>query len=309
MNEEKPKILGITHNGKFHADEVFTTAFLKLALKDYNFVWKRVSLVPYNYDDNTPNVIIYDIGGGKYDHHGENCPKRPDGTKYAAFGLVFRKYGRQLLGDNFELFDKKFVQPIDLTDNYGQEKYPNPLASYIASLNPLFDTDRESSDGQFEKAVEIAEEILKREFLTIVSKNNSDVYIRECLKESDGNIVILDRYARWQNVIIKETDIKFVIFPSPRQGFNLQTVPSSFKSNKSARIEFPEDWFDKSRDGKKNSDYVKREYKGIIFWNRTFACFDTLDHAKDAAYKLITISEENGDNITNMITPISEWDN
>lgn len=310
MKEEKPKILGITHNGKFHADEVFTTAFLILAFKEYNFVWKRVSQVPYGYSDDSENVIIYDIGGGKFDHHDEKCPKRPDGTKYAAFGLVFRQYGQKLLGDNFELFDKKFVQPIDLTDNYGQERYPNPLSSYIASLNPLFDTDKESSDGQFEKAVEIAIEILKREFLSIVSKNNSDVFIRESIEKSDGEVLILSKYARWQNVVVKESDAKFVIFPSPRQGYNLQTVPTSFKtSSKSQRVPFPEDWFDKkAKNGKKNSDYIKEQFPGIIFWNRSFACFDTLENAKEAAYRLIGI-EQSSDNLGNMITPVTEWDN
>ena len=308
MNEEKERILGITHNGKFHADEVFATAFLILAFKDCNFVWKRVSQVPYMYNDDTPNVIIYDIGNGKFDHHGDNCPKRADGTKYAAFGLIFRQYGQKVLGDNFELFDKKFVQPIDLTDNYGQEKYPNPLSSYIASMNPLFDNDRESSDGQFEKAVEIAIEILKREFLSIVSRNNSDIFIREAIEKSDGKVLILDRYARWQNVVIKESNAKFVIFPSPREGYNLQTVPTSFKNAvKTQRVSFPEEWFTKvSKDGRKNSDFVKEEFPGIIFWNRSFACFDTLSHAKEAAYKLINV-EDSSDTLSSMVSPIHEW--
>lgn len=305
--DEREKILGLTHNGKFHADEVFATAFLILAFKDYNFVWRRVSQVPYPYTDQSPNVIIYDIGGGKFDHHSDNCPKRADGTKYAAFGLVFRQYGRNLLGDNFELFDKKFVQPIDLTDNYGQEKYPNPLSSYIASLNPLFDTDRESSDGQFEKAVEIAMEILKREFLSIVNKNTSDVFIRDSISKSDGKVLILDKFARWQSVVIKESKIQFIIFPSPRKGYNLQTVPTSYNSNKMQRTPFPEYWFEKGySNGKKNSDIVQSDYEGIIFWNRSFACFDTLEHAKDAAYRLIELHDSN-DSLSARVTPVTEW--
>ena len=83
--QQKQHILGITHNGKFHADEVFATAFLMIAFSKCEFVWKRVSQVPFNYNDDTPNVIIYDIGNGKYNHHQEPKerarPGRPSGEE------------------------------------------------------------------------------------------------------------------------------------------------------------------------------------------------------------------------------------
>lgn len=308
--KDKEKILGITHNGRFQADEVFATAFLMLAFKDYNFVWKRVSQVPNNYDDSTPNVIIYDIGNGKYNHHTDDKnKKRPDGTKYAAFGLIFRQFGRQLLGDNFELFDKKFVQPIDLTDNYGQEKYPNPMSAYIASLNPLTDSDKESSDRQFEKAVYVAKDMLERMFLSMVSKKNTDGIIREKINKSDKEVLVLDKFLPWQNVVINESEIKFVIYPSPRDGYNLQTVPSSFSSQKSPRVSFPDQWFSTKGEGQlKNSDIVKKDYPGIIFWNRSFACFSTLDGAITAAYKLIKkYNEINFNSLGCYITPVTKW--
>ena len=308
--KEKEKILGITHNGKFHADEVFATAFLMLAFKDHNFVWKRVSQVPSNYNDSTPNVIIYDIGNGKYNHHSDDKnKKRPDGTKYAAFGLIFRQFGKELLGDNFELFDKKFVQPIDLTDNYGQEKYPNPMTAYIASLNPLTDSDKESSDRQFEKAVFIAKDMLERMFLSMVSKKNTDGIIREKINNSDKEVLILDRFLPWQNVVINESDIKFIIYPSPREGYNLQTIPSSFSSQKSPRIPFPDQWFStKGNNGMKNSDLVKKDFTGIIFWNHSFACFDNKENAVSAAYKLIKLyNEMTYDSLGSYITPVTKW--
>lgn len=308
--KDKEKILGITHNGKFHADEVFATAFLMLAFKDYNFVWKRVSQVPSGYNDDTPNVIIYDIGNGKYNHHSDDkSKKRSDGTKYSAFGLIFKQFGRQLLGDNFELFDKKFVQPIDMTDNYGQDKYPNPMSAYISSLNPLTDSDKESSDRQFEKAVLIAKDMLERMFMTMVSKKNTDGLLREKINKSDKCVLVLDKYLPWQNVVINESEIKFVIFPSPREGYNLQTVPSSFNTQKSPRIPFPDQWYSTKGDGTlKNSDLVKKDFTGIIFWNRSFACFRTRDNAISAAYRLINMyNEQNSNSLGSYITPVSKW--
>lgn len=306
--EEKQKILGITHNGKFHLDEIAATAFLSLIFNNdvCEFVWKRVSQVPPYYNDETLNVIIYDIGGGKYDHHQDNSPRRPDGTKYAAFGLIFKQYGRRLLGDNFELFDKKFVQPIDLTDNYGQDRYPNPLSSYIASLNPLWDDDRETSDAQFEKAVEIVKEILKREFLSIKSKKNSDDYVRELVTQAQGNeILVMPKFVHWQSIVVKESNIKFVIFPSPRGGFNLATVPMSLSpQNRTQRIPLPEEWFNKTM----TSDMIKNEYPGIIFWNRSFACFETIDEAYSVALGLIDkFNADDVHTLESLVASVEEW--
>lgn len=305
--EEKQKILGITHAGAMHADEVFCTAFLSLAFNNdkCKFVWKRVSQVPFGYDDETPNVIIYDIGGGKFDHHQENAAKRPDGTKYASFGLIFKQYGRKLLGDGFELFDKKFVQPIDLTDNYGQERYPNPLSSYIASLNPLWDNDKETSDAQFEKAVEICKEILKREFQTIQSKKNCDEYVRSLIaKNIDAEILVMSKFVYWQNIVVKESKIKFVIFPSPRGGWNLSTVPMNLNQGRTQRIPLPENWFNKTQ----SSEKIKEEYPGIIFWNRIFACFETVDQAYNVAMKLINDYDANTQNtLESLVGSVEDW--
>ena len=109
-------------------------------------------------------------------------------------------------------------------------------------------------------------------------------------------------------IFISKSHSKFVIFPSPREGYNLQTVPTSFKNTvKTQRVSFPEEWFTKvSKDGRKNSDSVKEDFPGIIFWNRSFACFDTLEHAKEAAYRLIN-TEDNTDTLSNMVSPIHEW--
>ena len=76
MNTDK----GFTHGGKFHADDVFSTALLKILFPNINV--ERGFVVPENFDG-----IIYDIGFGEFDHHQENSPVRESGTPYASFGL------------------------------------------------------------------------------------------------------------------------------------------------------------------------------------------------------------------------------
>ena len=37
--------------------------------------------------------IVYDVGGGMFDHHSEPRECRPNGVPYAAFGLLWRVVG------------------------------------------------------------------------------------------------------------------------------------------------------------------------------------------------------------------------
>ena len=83
----------ITHSGTMHADEVFSTAFLEMYLKD-------VRIYRTNYIDNSKvqeNTIIYDVGRGKYDHHQPEAAKRENDITYCSFGLLWKEYGKEFL--------------------------------------------------------------------------------------------------------------------------------------------------------------------------------------------------------------------
>ena len=66
----------ITHSGTMHADDIFSTAFLNLYLGDVKVY--RTTHVPVDIKD---DVLVYDIGRGKYDHHQETAKKRENGPK------------------------------------------------------------------------------------------------------------------------------------------------------------------------------------------------------------------------------------
>lgn len=104
---------GFTHGGVFHADDVFATALLKILNPDIKIL--RGFSVPEGFMG-----IVYDIGGGKYDHHQRGSRVRENGIPYAAFGLLWERFGQELLcEDDAEQFDESFVQPIDRSDNTG----------------------------------------------------------------------------------------------------------------------------------------------------------------------------------------------
>ena len=86
-----------THDGIFHADDVFAAALLSLMCEDINVVRGSDTDIPEGGD-----WIVFDIGGGELDHHTpenkENNGTHP-GTEipYAACGLVWRKYYPEVL--------------------------------------------------------------------------------------------------------------------------------------------------------------------------------------------------------------------
>ena len=84
---------GFTHGGKFHADDVFATALLMIVRPDIKVT--RGFVVPDGFDG-----IVYDVGCGMFDHHQEPRESRPNGVPYAAFGLLWRVLGAQLVGSH-----------------------------------------------------------------------------------------------------------------------------------------------------------------------------------------------------------------
>ena len=83
----------ITHAGTFHADEIFATIILSKVMPEITLI--RLQEMKEKVDK---DVIVYDIGGGKFDHHqlGGNG-ERENGIKYAACGLIWKQYGKELL--------------------------------------------------------------------------------------------------------------------------------------------------------------------------------------------------------------------
>ena len=86
--------MGFTHGGIFHADEVFATALLRMI--DPSFYIERQK--DRNYEvPNKEDILVFDIGLGKYDHHQENALFRENGKKYSSVGLILKDFWLFLL--------------------------------------------------------------------------------------------------------------------------------------------------------------------------------------------------------------------
>ena len=216
-----------THAGKFHADDVFSAALLRILRPDIRFV--RAMGLPEGFEG-----FAFDIGWGRFDHHQKDAPVRENGVPYAAFGLLWREFGQTLLGEEADNFDEHFIQPLDLEDNTG---CGHPLAAAIAAFNPCWDSD-EDPDQNFEKAVQVAHAILTRKIAEVNGIRRAGSLVRAAISRMQKHIVVLDRYAPWKQFAV-ESDAQFVVYPSQRGGFSAQGVPVSQQDN-TLRLPFPE---------------------------------------------------------------------
>ena len=220
----------VTHSGKFHADDVFSFALLQYI--NPNIEVLRKNAVPEDFSG-----LVFDIGGGVFDHHQPEKEVRENGVTYAAFGLLWRAIGSMLVGEeDAERFDIKFVQPLDQNDNFGDF---NSIANIISNFNPTWDSDVNPDDA-FMQAVDWAKKVLTAEFTQMASRNKAIDMVLEELPNAKDNILVLSRSLPWRKAL-SGTSIEFVIYPSNRGGYCAQCVPSE-EEGTALKCPFPKKW-------------------------------------------------------------------
>lgn len=227
----KPNACAFTHGGKFHADDVFSSALLL-------YINPEIRITRGNKVLDDFEGIVFDIGRGRFDHHQKDSRIRENGVPYAAFGLLWEVLGKEILGEELAVrFDESFVQPLDNNDNTGEK---NELATLIGNFNPSWDAN-DNGDKEFFQAVSVAGMILENKFERYKGNERADKRIDEILKNHDpkSRILVLPEFIPCQKAL-SETDIAFVIFPSNRGGYCIQPQKKEYSMN--YKCSFPESW-------------------------------------------------------------------
>lgn len=243
----------ITHSGTFHCDEVFSTILFSKILP--NVVVCRTPKVENVKEDQ----YVYDIGGGELDHHqyGGNG-ERENGVKYSSCGLVWKKFGRDVIkkytnekiDEVWKKLDKDLIQCIDAGDN-GQIPPFNldykivQIAGIIADFNPNWDEDLDP-DNQFLKAIKLANVVFDNAIKNTISKVKAIEKVELAINNSSDGIMVLEQYLPWKDILLESSNekaklINFVVFPSNRGGYNVYTVPIQEGSFESRKL-LPEEW-------------------------------------------------------------------
>lgn len=284
----------ITHSGTMHTDDIFSTAFLDLYLG--NIKVARTTQVP---EDINKNVIVYDIGRGKFDHHQENAKKRENGITYCAFGLLWQEFGREFLKNRnitnieevFLTFDKELIEAIDADDNGVFPKIDAPykvktLSEVFKLFNPGYKSNQDETI-QFTKAVLFAKNVIEETLINVNGKVIAKELVLNKIKDKENHTLFLDEYMPYEQVLLSQeaaNDIYFVVYPSNRGGYGVKTVPISLEDH-NKRLDFPEEWA-----GLENEDLEEKSgIKGLTFCHLTrflISC-DTIETAKLAIEKTL----------------------
>ena len=232
LEELKKCKLGLTHAGSFHADDVFSAAFLHIVVPNMEF--KRVLEVPLDFSG-----IVFDIGMGEFDHHMKDNECRANGIPYASFGKLWRAFAPILYGEKiYQKLDKTFIEKLDLSDNTGTY---DSLCFAIEALNPL---DRKATgDKEFLEAMQFAAKILQNKIEKEQQNLEEEKFVMQIYNSiEDKRIVILPKYASFHD-LLPNTQAIYVIYPSKRGGYNAQAITKNVDTTENKKP-FPKEWCD-----------------------------------------------------------------
>jgi uncharacterized UPF0160 family protein len=228
-----------THDGSFHADEVFAIGALSLLGDPVEVVRTRDRDAVARADLRVDVGFRDDPSAGDFDHHQRDFDRaRPNGVRYASFGLVWREFGARVCDGDQEVadaVDATLVQPVDGNDT-GQQLTrslidgvrPMTVNAIIGGLNPRWDEalSPEQERERFDAAVALARDILAREVDSAASSRRAQRIVREAIAAAgDPRVIELPVNAPWKPVLVPEApEALFVIYPK-RQGYGLEAVP------------------------------------------------------------------------------------
>jgi uncharacterized UPF0160 family protein len=244
-----------THPGNFHADDTFAVATLRLAHPDdVEVIRTRDEALQAAAD------VRVDVGGrsdpetGDFDHHQKGgAGERPNGIRYASFGLMWRAFGVRVAGSEAaaNAIDERLVQGVDANDN-GQTISealfdgirPMSVSGIIAGLNPSWDEELTPAqeDARFEEAVALATRILEREVAGAAAYDRARQLVLDAIaRAQDPRVIELDRNMPWRDAVLTGApEALYVIYPKS-DGWGLQAVPTAPGSFENRRS-LPAEW-------------------------------------------------------------------
>ena len=233
----------VTHNGNFHADDVFSIAALKHIFPTFNLVRTRDLEVIGKAD------IVIDVGGeydadtGRFDHHQRGgAGARDNGIPFSSFGLIWQKYGVEICQGNQEVaqaVDAGLVSTIDAIDCGHVEGVAQgiSLSQTISMFNPTWQEDSHF-DTCFDEAVEFASRVLTRFIASADGGISAKSIVAKAIDNAeDPRVIVLEKYTPWKTTVHKLSEqALYMVYPSGSGPWRIQTVPvepGSFEDRKS----------------------------------------------------------------------------
>ena len=261
----------VTHSGKFHCDEVFGYAVLRLALglhepgRDHTLLRTRKP-EPIEAGDIVWDVgSRFDAGHDRFDHHQRGAPQRSDGTPFSSAGLIWQSYGERAVSALLRPagaeplaariaaeLDDSVVRRIDEIDNGVSAHGPAvdetlSFARLIGDFNPSWDAPEASGptagDAAFLEAAALAGAMLGRRVDALRARLAAEAIVLAAHAAGDDpRILVLDRGMPWKNAVFShDLPVLFTVSPASNGNWMLDTMPPE-PGSFAQRLPLPEAW-------------------------------------------------------------------
>lgn len=286
----------VTHNDRFHADDVCAMATLRILFGE------KITEVIRTRDESiiVQADIVFDVGNiydpehGRFDHHQtEGAGARENGVPYASFGLVWKKYGKEICGSQevADSVDKKIVEVVDASDNgypfysYLQTEIKEYTLDAICHSFGATWKEEDEYDKVFFEVVEIFEKIIRREIKIAQDKFEVVPCVQKAYEHMDDKrLLVLEEYYPWKDALGDAEELLYVISPTKdKTQWRISAVQEDHFVNKK---DFPQAWA-----GLRSEELEKvTGVAGAVFCHR--ALFLTVASSKDSAIKLAKMALE-----------------
>lgn len=258
----RKKLILITHNEGYHADDVMAYAILQEVLSRRGFRWKLIRSRDPKIQETAD--IMFDTGNtydpikNIFDHHQTGrAGARENGVLYASAGLIWKHFGRELCSSEeiWQSVDRYLIQELDASDNgqnyIGNMLFPDSgytgLGIHIVNFGPTC-VENETPEillEHFEHAARFARGILSRminnrEALESAFQEAKQVY----QNTTDKRIIIFDKnYDRptWKR-LAEFPEPVYAVYPKKNgAGWKVECIPVNPVLMDSRKL-FPESW-------------------------------------------------------------------
>ena len=268
-----------THGDEFHADELLATAVLEHELEPLGYTIKVIrtrskhKLVECD--------VVYDVGGGKYDHHDVDKVYYPNGIPMAACGKILNDV--ILNRDIIEGLRNRLFYAVEAHDNgvILPDGYETSKLAFVATLNPTWEEDASprSMQARFFTALKFVRKVYERMLQIVKSDISAVAYLSEkAIPILSGKFLMMDRPCPTYSYMHAHEECLGAIYPKGSQWL-LRLAPT-FKRKYDTRTSFPE------RMRGLRGEEIERVtgIKGVLFCHPSG--FIAAAESKDVCYKL-----------------------
>ena len=257
----------VTHSGKFHCDEVFAYAVLRLALGvsqpgvDHTLVRTRDKAAIAGGDVVWDVGLVFDAAARRFDHHQRGAPMREDGTPFSSAGLVWRDYGVAAVAALLPPGDAGMapgiaaeieagvVRRIDEIDNGTGpvEREALALSSLVSDCNPAWDDPAANGptagDAGFMDAMALVTGVLRRRVDALRGRFAAQALVLAAHAAAvDKRLLVLGQGMPWKSAVFDhDLPVVFAVSQASNGNWMLDTMPPE-RGSFAQRLPLPESW-------------------------------------------------------------------